>query len=58
MPSISETSRDDDDGDQNMSGSVADDGDIDEMLDEAMDDSGSTVFRSEGPTPPKHPRNR
>ncbi len=54
MPSISENSRDDD-GDHDMSESA---GDIDDMLDEALDDSGSTNFQSEGPTPPKHARTR
>ena len=27
--------------------------DIDDMLDEAMDDSGSVAYTEEGPTPPK-----
>ena len=30
--------------------------DIDDMLDEAMDDSGSVAFTEEGPTPPKNAR--
>ncbi len=57
MPSISEARHDDDadDEDHDMSGSM---GDIDEVLDEALDVSGSTNFQSEGPTPPKHSRMR
>ena len=30
--------------------------DIDDMLDEAMDDSGSVAYTEEGPTPPKNAR--
>ncbi len=47
MPAISED------------GSTEDDGgcEIDDMLDEALDESGSTAFTQEdGPTPPKAPR--
>lgn len=45
MPAISEDNA-----------STADSCDIDDMLDEAMDDSGSVAYTEEGPTPPKNAR--